>query len=200
MPRPLAVADILDAALGGTPAGKRLREGRIWLVWEAAVGSLIAAKARPVSFRDGTLTLAVSGAPWMQQLTFLKKQIADNVNSRLGEIMIRDIHLKASQPPSLPSQPESGTDRGRELTEKEMRRIEEETADVSDPELREAFARIMAREMGKHPEKHSCNHRQLPGCKPVKRSRVRRAVRPVQPRQFEPVGSLLRFGHAFIPY
>ncbi len=147
MPRPVAIADLLSAAFHGKPAEKRLREGKIWLVWDAAVGAQIAGRARPVSFRDGTLTVAVASAPWMQQLTFLKKKIIENVNDLLGQQLVHDIYLKAGRPQPLPPQPGPAKKPGRKLTKEETRRIGEQTASVSDPELREAFARVLARDM-----------------------------------------------------
>ncbi len=113
MKRPAPVADLMAAIFRGKPAEKRLEEGRIWLVWDAAVGRQIAAKARPVSFRDGTLTVAVVSAPWMQQLTSLKKGILEKLNERLGLEVVRDIYLKAGAPEpfarkkrGLPSSPQ----------------------------------------------------------------------------------------------
>jgi len=101
MPRPMAISDLLDSAFHGKPAERRLQEGKIWLVWDTAVGRQIAAKARPVSFRDGVLTVAVVSAPWMQQLTFLKKGMIEKINERLCHEMVRDIYLKAGMPPPL---------------------------------------------------------------------------------------------------
>ena len=155
MPRPMALADLLATAFHGKPAEKRLKEGKIWLVWDAAVGRQIAAKARPVSFRDGVLTVVVASPPWMQQLNFLKKDIADKVNARLGEELIRDIYLKAGQLQSLSTYPKLPKKAKRQLTEEETRRIGEQTAAVSDPELREAFARVLARDLEEQPQKGS---------------------------------------------
>jgi predicted nucleic acid-binding Zn ribbon protein len=147
MKRPTPISVLLAASFRGKPAEKRLEEGKIWLVWNAAVGKQIAAKARPVSFRDGILTVAVSSAPWMQQLTFLKKGMIDKINERLGRDLVRDIYLKAGQPQPLPHQPEPRKKPERRLTEEETSRIGEQTASISDPELRAAFARILTREL-----------------------------------------------------
>jgi hypothetical protein len=146
MPRPLAVANLLDGIFAGHPLEGRLREGRIWQVWDAVVGKGVAAKAQPVGFRDGTLTVVVSSAPWMQQLTFLKKGIIDKLNEKLGDDLVHDLYLKAGKPlpPSkipIPRKPE------RPLTEEEAVRIAEQTASVSDPELREALAGILSRSL-----------------------------------------------------
>ncbi len=152
MPRPVAVSELLTASLQGKPAGRRLEEGRIWLVWEAAVGPQIAGKARPVAFRDGVLTVAVASAPWMQQLTFLKQGMLEKINQRLGRDLVRDIYLKAGSPSPLPRQPKPTKKQAvHHLTEEERRRIAEQTATISDPELREAFARVLATALAHRP-------------------------------------------------
>lgn len=147
MPRPVAVAALLGAAFSGTPTEKRLKEGNIWLEWDSAVGKQIAGRARPVSFRDGTLTVAVESAPWMQQLTFLKKGIMEKLNARLGEEMVRDIYLKAGRPEKKPSQKTPVKRNARPLLAGELQKIAEQTDSVTDPELREALAELLARHM-----------------------------------------------------
>jgi predicted nucleic acid-binding Zn ribbon protein len=146
MPRPVAVADLLATVFQGKPAEKRLKEGKIWLVWDAAVGAQIAGKAHPVSFRDGILTVAVSSAPWMQQLTFLKQGMVEKLNELIGSDLVRDIYLKASQKEAVIPARQSPRNRSRQLTPHELARIASQTATISDPELREAFARILARD------------------------------------------------------
>jgi hypothetical protein len=147
MPRPMAIADLLAAALHGKPAGKRLEEGKIWLVWAAAVGKQIAAKAHPVSFRDGILTVAVSSPPWMQQLTFLKKGILEKLNERIGRDLVRDIYLKAGLPEAIAPPSKNPPKKSRALNPNEKRRISDETAPISDPELRQEFAGLIAKHL-----------------------------------------------------
>ena len=119
------------------------------------MGRQIAAKASPVSFRDGVLTVAVVSAPWMQQLTFLKNGIMDKLNERIGRDLVRDIYLKAGMPRSLPLRTEPVKKQGRPLTEGETRRIQEQTASVRDPELRESFVKILVRELESRPTNDS---------------------------------------------
>jgi predicted nucleic acid-binding Zn ribbon protein len=147
MPRPMAIADLLAAAFHGKPAEKRLEEGKIWLIWDAAVGPQIAGRARPVSFRDGVLTVAVANAPWMQQLTFLKTRMMEKLNELIGHDLVRDIYLKAGRPQPLPDQSKPAKKPEGQMTGEETRRINEQTVSISDPELREAFARVLARDM-----------------------------------------------------
>ncbi len=147
--QPTAVAGLLGEIFRGKPLGKRLREGKIWMVWDAAVGPQIAAKARPAGFRDGVLTVVVSNAPWMQQLNFLKRGLIDKINAALGEEMVSEIYLRAGrseQPRQAPIRQKKNV---RPLTAEEQERIDRETSSISDPELREAFASLL--------EKHFTN-------------------------------------------
>jgi len=147
MPRPLVVADLLATALHGKPAEKRLQEGKIWLVWEGTVGPAIAAQARPTGFRDGVLTVTVANAPWMQQLTFLKRDIMARLNTRLGCNLVTDIYLRAGQPETPPVAVKSPPPPLRPLSAAERDRIAEQTAAVVDQELRDAIAGLLSRHL-----------------------------------------------------
>ena len=152
MKRPAAVSDLMAALFCGKPAEKRLEEGKIWLVWEAAVGRQIAAKAQPASFRDGVLSVVVVSAPWMQQLTFLKKGMMEKLNERIGHELVRDIYLKAGTPPPSPvTQPERKKKPQRKLAETELRWIAEQTAAVNDRELQETLASLLTKNLAETP-------------------------------------------------
>jgi len=150
MRHPAAVSGLLSAFLRGTPAEKRLDEGRIWLVWEQAVGSRIASHATPSAFRDGTLTLTVDSAPWMQQLNYLKQELIAKANQELGEEMVKDIYLKAGRvkapaPPAAPWAPKR-----RQLSPEEIAWIAEQAESVSDPDLRGVFERLIRKDRESH--------------------------------------------------
>lgn len=151
MPRPRPVADLLTEALRGKPAERRLKEGRIWLLWDEAVGERIASVARPVGFRGGTLTVAVANAPWMQQLNFLKQGIMDKLNALLCGPVVTEIYLKAgmTEPPPAPSSEQRPP--ARELTTVEKEFVREETESIEDPELRAIISRFMARHLASSP-------------------------------------------------
>jgi hypothetical protein len=97
-----AVVDkCLDRALG-TPGA-----AQIWRVWAEAVGAPIARRAEPVRLRGRTLRVAVSSAPWMQELTLLKRSIVSEINARLPRPLIDDVFLTLTEGRSaepLPSQ------------------------------------------------------------------------------------------------
>lgn len=145
MTKPAAVADLLVSVLHGKPAEKRIKEGRIWLLWDSAVGEQISSKAYPVSFRNGILTVAVSSAPWMQQLNFLKRSLIEKLNSSLGEQLVQEIHLKAGTPPPLTAEPVTPPKKLRPLTKDEEQWVSELSSTISDLELRESVAGLLAK-------------------------------------------------------
>lgn len=147
MARPAPVADLMAGIFAGKPAGKRLEEGKIWLVWDAAVGRQIAAKARPSSIRDGVLTVCVVSAPWMQQLTYLRQQIVAKVNELLGADLVRDIYLKSGRQEAPHSSPKTVKSPPRTLSPLEIERISAQTSTISDQELRDSFAKLLTRHL-----------------------------------------------------
>jgi predicted nucleic acid-binding Zn ribbon protein len=150
MKRPATVAELLTEIFQDKPTGMRLKEGKIWLVWEKSVGEQIAARARPAGFRDGTLTVIVDNAPWMQQLTYLKKQIIARLNESIGEEMVKDIYLKAGSRATPVSQAPPQPMPCRTLSPQEQQQIQDSTSDVPDPELRLLISSLM----GKHLERN----------------------------------------------
>ena len=145
MPKATAVGELLAAIFHGKPVEKRLKEGKIWLIWTDCVGEQIASHARPAAFRDGTLTVSVDSAPWMQQLNFLKKQLMEKLNARLGEALVKDIYLRAGKREELPAPVQLPPKKVRTLSAEEKEVIAARSAAVTDPELREALASLMTR-------------------------------------------------------
>lgn len=150
MVAPAAIGRLLADTFQGTPLARRLDESRIWEAWDAVVGPQIAVQARPSSMRDSVLTVMVASAPWMQQLTFLKGEIRERLNQRLGAELVRDIYLKAGKPPrpgqtdSLPEIPD------RPLTAAELAEIASTVGNLADTELREACQRLLTTHHRRH--------------------------------------------------
>jgi predicted nucleic acid-binding Zn ribbon protein len=151
MKRPAPVTDLLTSLLRGTPAELRLREGRIWEVWEEAVGGKIAAHAQPASFREGTLTLHVDSSPWLQQLNYLKKDLIAKVNEALDEELVQEIQLKGGKVKSSAPNPQQTVKR-RKLSENEQTWIKEQADSIPDPELRAVFENLIRKDR-EHQEK-----------------------------------------------
>ena len=88
---PTTVRQLLEPCLDRV-AGER-GAAAIWRVWADAVGPQVARRAQPVRLRGRTLLVAVSSAPWMQELQLLKRTILAELNARLATPIVGDLHL-----------------------------------------------------------------------------------------------------------
>ena len=69
------------------------RQLDIYTRWHELVGADVAKHSRPVKFRQGNLTVAVSSPTWMQQLTMLKPTLLKTLQDALGPALVKDIQL-----------------------------------------------------------------------------------------------------------
>ena len=91
--RPDRVADALRQVVQRIDPERRLAAYRVWTFWAEEVGPAVAARAEPAAFRDGVLSVRVAGAAWMQELQFMKDELRQRLNRRLGVELIRDIYF-----------------------------------------------------------------------------------------------------------
>jgi predicted nucleic acid-binding Zn ribbon protein len=87
------VGDVLRAALARLPIAGRIADHAVWAEWDAVVGPTLACHARPERLRHGVLLVAVDSAEWMQELQFLKHELRDRLNARLGRPAVREVFL-----------------------------------------------------------------------------------------------------------
>ena len=89
-PRPLAGALArLTGALAPSSTLARVQE-----VWDGAVGSAIAAAARPIAERDGVLTVSCDAAVWAQELDLMADVVLTGLNAALGADRIRELRCR----------------------------------------------------------------------------------------------------------
>lgn len=141
--KPQAIASLIAGAFRGKPLERRLEETKIWQIWDRAVGSQLASKAKPTRFNSGLLTVAVSSAPWMQQLNFMKRDIAQRLNQMLGKELVREIYLKPGRQAKADQGERPHRPVRRELTREEHEKIAQASQSIRDEELRQAFVRLM---------------------------------------------------------
>lgn len=140
-PKPLA--EIIPESLKGHGLAERLREADIWRLWPDVVGAVIAFRAEPVRIINGTLTVAVSSGPWMQELTFLKGMLKEKLNSRLGAEIVKEIILKSGKVTKGAAVVVDEPPPKRVLTLDQVALIAEQSATIPDKDIREAFAALM---------------------------------------------------------
>lgn len=91
-PRPLALA--VDALTSRLAPATLLAD--VQRVWEAAAGPAIAREARPLSEREGTVTLLCSSAVWMQEIDLMGPVIVAAINSELGAERVAGVRCVAT--------------------------------------------------------------------------------------------------------
>jgi predicted nucleic acid-binding Zn ribbon protein len=67
---------------------------KVWDIWEDAVGSAMAANARPAAFKGSILLVHVSNSSWLHHLRFMEKELIAKINQALGTENVNTIRLK----------------------------------------------------------------------------------------------------------
>ncbi len=141
--------DRLSHTLGGLlkarGLGSRLDEYRVFGQWEKSVGPVIARHAQPLTVRGKKLMLVVDSPAWMQQLSLLKPQIVEKVNTALGKETIKDITLRLGEVESrehLQEAPPRRTVLGRD----EQGKIEDYVREINDADTRDAVRRVIEKD------------------------------------------------------
>jgi len=92
----------LGEALDMSPLLKRLgvRDGdkqmQVYRRWAEVVGESVARNTQPVRFSKGILSVTVSSAAWLHNLTMMKPQILANLAREFGEGFVKDVRLRAA--------------------------------------------------------------------------------------------------------
>jgi hypothetical protein len=145
MARPKRITDILYSGIGGEGFQERLAQMRVLREWAEVVGPRVAQVTRATAIRNGVLTVAVRGAVWKAEIEYLKQEITDALNRRLGREAVAGIRLtsgyrertrRESDRSGERETPDSGEAR---ISSRQRRRIEHAVSIVSDPELRGAL-------------------------------------------------------------
>lgn len=92
--RPVQIGDILESSLKSYRKKNDLGMIKIWDMWEDAVGKNISENAKPAAFKGDVLLIHVNSSPWMHHLQFLKQDIINKVNSKMGKEMVTEIKFK----------------------------------------------------------------------------------------------------------
>lgn len=124
----------------------RLHEYRVFSRWKEVAGQAIARHAEPRALRGGKLVLIVDSPAWMQQLSLMKPELIEKLNSNLGGKTIRDITLKLGEVEPPRDQPSEEGPAKVALTAEERDRIEQHLHDAGDSDIREMVRRVMERD------------------------------------------------------
>jgi len=146
--QPTALADSLAKAferIGLTDQARRLR---ILAIWPSAVGEAVAERTEVQSFSRGVLTVRSQSAAWRNELTFLKRDLLAQLNAALGSHMVHELRIVSGRV----QKPAAAAARKRRkastpVAPRDRQQAAATASTISDPEVREAFARMMAAEL-----------------------------------------------------
>jgi predicted nucleic acid-binding Zn ribbon protein len=135
------LGQVLDKSLKRMEISTRLDEYGVWPIWNDIVGTTIARNAQPEKIRNGTLFVKVTSPVWMQQLQYMKEMIAEKLNQRLKTDIVKNIffvvgrvHAETVEVESKPTASAAGQD---------SRPDEDFLESIRDPEIRQAFKRLL---------------------------------------------------------
>lgn len=148
---PEKIGRLITTRFEGSALGARLKDLAVWQVWDQVVGPAIARRTRPLRLSGGQLTVLVSGAPWMQQLNFMKEDLNSKLNLCLGEDRVKAIIFKAGRAHEPADNLEETTKPLLPPLSPERRDwIEQQIADIDDPGLALSIKSLMELHYRRH--------------------------------------------------
>lgn len=91
--KPRMLGDVLTEVLNKYGLSDRIKEFDAVNAWVEVVGEDIARRTKAIIVRDGTLIVEVSNSVWRNELFYLKAEIIEKLNHRIGKKIIHDINF-----------------------------------------------------------------------------------------------------------
>ena len=135
------LGQVLEKSLKRLELSPRLDEYGVWPIWNEVVGATIARNAQPERIRNGTLFVKVTSPVWMQQLQYMKEMIAERLNQRLKTDTVRNIFFVVGRVD--PKTVDVGSKPTAVSPAIEPVPSEDFLTSVEDPEIRQAFKRLL---------------------------------------------------------
>jgi hypothetical protein len=134
---------VLERSLRDLGLQKRLKIEQLTVRWPKIVGAGVAKITSPAQFRHGTLFIDVADHVWMQELKLQEVELIGRLNEALGEPLVRRLFFQLAR--TLPPEPSSSRESTTAplavtlLDPQQELALEQEVANVRDPELREVL-------------------------------------------------------------
>ncbi|WP_437634745.1 DUF721 domain-containing protein [Sorangium sp. So ce854] len=133
--------------------------------WEAAVGSRIAARARPLKLERGVLHVRAASSTWAQELSMLGDAITTQLRARGLPVQSLRFRVGKVDPVARPPWREEVRPTPKEAPL--PMEVRQELGRVADPELRDAIAKAAARNLGWQEAEASAHRRKAPPPPPI---------------------------------
>jgi hypothetical protein len=150
--------------------------------WEAAVGTRIAARARPIKLERGVLLVRAASSTWAQELALLSEAIITQLRGR--NIAVDSLRFRVGQIDAPERPPSREEVRISPAAVPLPPTVATQLAQVEDPELRAILARAAAKNLGWQEDNEA----------PKRKRRAERAaaaaeVKALTPRRPQPDGA-----------
>jgi hypothetical protein len=89
------LGSVIDSALHQNSLAEGIRPHRALALWREVVGDTLAQASTAETVRGGVLFVRARSGVWAHELTLLRGDILQRLNSRLGGAVLTDIHFKA---------------------------------------------------------------------------------------------------------
>jgi len=117
-------------------------------MWPEVVGREAAAHSRPVGLRAGVLLADAEGPMWAQDLSARRARIAAELNRRLAGAVVKEIRFRQVPPgPARAGAQTPPTVVEREPSPEDLAAAERASAQIADPEVREAARKAMVSQL-----------------------------------------------------
>lgn len=93
MSRAQPIGEILGAVIRDLGLAKKLLEHRAVVDWGDIVGERIARRSRALRVDGGRLLVQVDSSVWAQELSLMKRRIIRELNARIGEGVVENVHF-----------------------------------------------------------------------------------------------------------
>jgi hypothetical protein len=133
-----SLAELLEGAYPGRAEDRPLVQTFSW--WDRTVPPRIAAHARPVELRRGTLIVHTRTAAWSQELSFHEADLLASIRAKVSAV--RRLRIRVGEMPPPPKPPEPPPPKVTPLRVTELpAEVARALAMVPDDRLRDAIAR-----------------------------------------------------------
>jgi predicted nucleic acid-binding Zn ribbon protein len=97
---PQAFGKVLARIAADRGWSEQLATGQVFGRWTALVGAEIAEHAKPLSLRDGELTVEASSTAWATQLRLLQRQLIAKIAKGVGPDVVKRLRVHGPAAPS----------------------------------------------------------------------------------------------------
>lgn len=148
---PVKLSRILESVLEGKGWNTRVREYRVFDIWDEVVGVHTAKNTSPRSIDRGVLFVTTRTSSWSQELTMMKDRIIERLNKRFGEELISDIRFVQGKLPEKHHKPAIETP-SKEV-KVDSKKLKKYTRNISDEGLKEIIERLLTKALSHSDDK-----------------------------------------------